>query len=565
MIDKKFINYLYESKKTRCCNKLIKIILCLFIMISMLSSCATNINDNELSSVNISQSLSNQSFTTSLYEDVVSGTLRLWIQKVDTLNPLVSKNYQFNAMIKLFYDSLFNLDQSQNLINNLVKSYEISDSGLKYTLTIKNNILFNDNTKLDTNDILATFQFIQNPANNSVYFNRTTNILSVTVLDNEKIEFNIKMIDPFFLYDLTFPILPSETLTAKVDEKPTKSTSDDAITQPLVIFPGSGQYKLTAYEINKLLKAELNTKNSEAKQNKIKKINIIILENTQKAMEAFGNDLVDMVILRDEFYEKYYLRNDVKIVRFPSNRFYFYELNQAPEKILNDKSKSDYIKVMLQNDTIYDGVNSVFIAPSKYPFISSNPLVHKDECKDILKFEISTDAFQKQSSKIEIIYIANNQIYGLLIPKIKTLLDKAKILYNINAMTKENYDKAIAAGQYDIALREAVLYENPDPSWIYLNQSIRSLPGEQLLKKFGLENYIKNMDELSKLYKDPKTRIDAKPFCSLINSSYGYGPFVGIGFKLSGVILSKRINGQLDSNAFDNYNNIKDVWVWSGQ
>lgn len=480
---------------------------------------------------------------------VVSGTLRLWMQHPASMNPLVSTQYQWKEISNLFYESLYEIDAKQEAVPELAFDSEISESGLIYTIHLKENIIFHDNSILDSADVIATVQFIQNPANSSIYLNRLSNISSMTAIDANTIQFNLAQPDPFFLYELTFPVLTSEN-----------------VQNPSIINqPGTGPFQVISYESGVQLQAALFVSHRDSGNYPIKSILVLELKDTTAAMQAFGDDRVDIVLLYGSSYETYYLRNDVKIVRYPSSQFLFFAMNQGADKTLADSVKADHIKFILQDPLLLDGIKSIFCTSNNLPFLTTSPLVHAGQCQDVIPIVSEGNPFPEAGRKLQIIYPAGDMVKEKLMIQLKKLLDREKIPYNVTECDAVVFAERIAAGDYDIALRESSLSSNPDPSWLYLNTSLRTVNGMETIIKTGNSQFISAQTILSIEYSSGALKPTADQFCSNINRLYRYGPFVGIGFRICGVIQSKRIQGQLEPYSFNQYNNLEEVWVWSGQ
>ena len=63
---------------------------------------------------------------------------------------------------KLLYRSLFKYDNFGSLIPDLAEAWEVSNEGLNYTVTIKDNQYWSDGTKINANDLLYTSYKIPN-------------------------------------------------------------------------------------------------------------------------------------------------------------------------------------------------------------------------------------------------------------------------------------------------------------------------------------------------------------------------------------------------------------------
>lgn len=186
-------------------------------------------------------------------------------------------------------------------------------------------------------------------------------------------------------------------------------------------------------------------------------------------------------------------------------------------------------------------------------------------CNDVISIITEVNPFMETDQKLQIIYPAGDLVKEKLIVQLKKLLDKENIPSNVTGCDSVVYLERILAGEYDLALREAQLSSNPDPSWLYLNSSLRIVKGADTLIKTGNSQFLNVQTILSIKYSSGKLKPVADQFCDIINRAYRYGPFIGIGFRIAGVMQSKRIQGQLEPYSFNQYNNLEEVWVWSGQ
>ncbi|MHB1485290.1 MAG: ABC transporter substrate-binding protein [Saccharofermentanales bacterium] len=480
---------------------------------------------------------------------IKSGTLRLWMQPPVTLNPLVSDQYQWNQLSHLFYESLFDIDSRQRLTNDLVNSYTASDDGLIYRIVLKDKVLFHDNSSLDSQDVLSTIQFIQNQSSKSIYYDLTRNIASVSIIDSKTLVIRLIRLDPFFLYDMIFPVLSSETIDK----------------QDIGYQPGTGLYKITSYEKEKQLNAVLFNKNRNSKDCRIKSVKVLELADTRAAMQAFGDDEVDIVTLKDLNYDAYYLRNDMKFSRYPGNKFIFFEMNQNDGKQLDNQAKADYIRSLITSPSLLDGIENIFISKAAIPVLPTNPMVHQNQCKDVLTVENKQNPFKSGDEALKLIYPLADMVKEMIVTKLTDIFKLQGIEVIAEGQAAAKYNDIVKAGEYDIALRETTLTSNPDPSWLYLQTSLRPMKDIETINKAGSEQFIQAQTSFQLMFMMPKLQISADNLCGILNKLARYGPFIGIGFRINGIILSKRINGQIDSNSFNQYNNIKDVWVWSGQ
>jgi peptide/nickel transport system substrate-binding protein len=70
-------------------------------------------------------------------------------------------------LIDLIYSGLLAYDKDGKLVEDLAKSYSFSEDGRAYTFELKDNLRWQDGTKLTVDDIVYTISIIQNSDYNS--------------------------------------------------------------------------------------------------------------------------------------------------------------------------------------------------------------------------------------------------------------------------------------------------------------------------------------------------------------------------------------------------------------
>ncbi len=152
------------------------------------------------------------------------------------INPLLELSDADRDLTYLVYSGLMAATPSGELIPDLAQDYILSDDGLTYTFTLKNNIYFHDGVKVTTDDVEYTIDMAQNSILRSP---KRNNWLGVTVrkIDNRTIIFELKQPYSPFLENLTLGILPKHIWSsATAEEYPFSPFNIEAI--------GSGPYKI---------------------------------------------------------------------------------------------------------------------------------------------------------------------------------------------------------------------------------------------------------------------------------------------------------------------------------
>ncbi len=152
------------------------------------------------------------------------------------INPLLGYTDADKDMISLVYSGLLKATPEGRLVADLAKSWEVSEDGLTYTFTLKDNLTFQDGKPLTTDDIEFTITKAQDPLIKSP---RAENWTGVTLEKLSPTDINFLLKKPYapFLENMTLGILPKH-IWANIED-----TAFDINTynrEPI----GSGPYKI---------------------------------------------------------------------------------------------------------------------------------------------------------------------------------------------------------------------------------------------------------------------------------------------------------------------------------
>lgn len=107
----------------------------------------------------------------------------------------------------LVYSGLMRADSSGNLIPDLADHYDISDDGLSYTFTLKENLVWHNGKKLTADDIVFTIKTAQDSRFKSP-LRANWDGVDVEKLDDLTVRFTLKKAYAPFLENTTIGILP---------------------------------------------------------------------------------------------------------------------------------------------------------------------------------------------------------------------------------------------------------------------------------------------------------------------------------------------------------------------
>lgn len=97
-------------------------------------------------------------------------TLRVNIaSEPDFLDPALNSSVDGACLAALGFSGLYTYDSTGSLVPALAESYEMSEDGLTYTFTLKDDLKWSDGSKLDANDFVYSWKRAANPATAADY------------------------------------------------------------------------------------------------------------------------------------------------------------------------------------------------------------------------------------------------------------------------------------------------------------------------------------------------------------------------------------------------------------
>lgn len=126
-------------------------------------------------------------------------------------SPLYATGNVNGSVSKLIFAGLLTYDEQNKLVGDLAKSYSVDATGTTYTVKLKPNLTWQDGQPLNSDDVLFTYQLIQNPDAQSP-LQSSWHGIDVSAPDPQTVVF--KLPDPLasFPYTMTNGIVPKHLL-----------------------------------------------------------------------------------------------------------------------------------------------------------------------------------------------------------------------------------------------------------------------------------------------------------------------------------------------------------------
>jgi len=167
-----------------------------------------------------------------LYSEGMVGSLT-------NVNPIYASSSVDTAVSKLLFSGLITYDSNNKPIGDLAESWQVNTAATEYTVTLKPNLFWQDGQKLTADDVVYTYQMMQNPDAQSPYMGNWSGV-TVSKIDERTVKFSLPNSYAPFIDSLTTGILPKHLL-ARIAPAQMRSISFNT-TNPI----GSGPFSLSS-------------------------------------------------------------------------------------------------------------------------------------------------------------------------------------------------------------------------------------------------------------------------------------------------------------------------------
>ncbi|HUP26659.1 MAG TPA: ABC transporter substrate-binding protein [Candidatus Limnocylindrales bacterium] len=126
-------------------------------------------------------------------------------------NPLYATGQVDSTASRLIFAGLLKYDSNNKLVGDLAEKWSVDDTGKTYTVKLKPELKWHDGKPLTADDVVFTFQTIQNPDAGSPLFASWRGI-TVKAADPQTVTFRLTNTFAPFIYSLTTGIVPKHSL-----------------------------------------------------------------------------------------------------------------------------------------------------------------------------------------------------------------------------------------------------------------------------------------------------------------------------------------------------------------
>lgn len=474
-------------------------------------------------------------------EIITSNLVSIPIEKIRTLNPLLTKDEDAYYLNNLIYQGLFALNSNLEAQGVLAESYEYLQP-CNLILHLKKDVSWHDGEDFTAEDVKFSIDAYKSvPANKQgVHAAAASLIKAVKIADPYIVEIQFAEENKAALENLTFPILPAHKYN-----RPADMVKAEANFMPL----GTGPYWASSIEAGKQITLSGNPGYAGPVPENI--LVFKFMPDKEDALNLFELGEINMAYLRDVDRDTLIENKAVNIISFLSNEaevlgfnFNHGALQQADVRravayAIDGRMilETCYFNSGIQNDSIYyPGYMGVEAQGSSYGY-------------DVSKGAELLKASGNEGLSLSLIFNGENHSRNLAAQVIRLNLEKIGINVEAISLSKEDYEKRLEKGDFDLYLGGFKFNENYDL--------------RPLLQTGGALNLIRysnaNMDELlDRMQQGIWGEEKRNTFKTLQKLYIEEIPYLCLLYKTYGFASSKDLAGVINPYFYDVYNGCED-------
>ena len=482
-------------------------------------------------------------------EDVVK-ELRLAISQLDTINPILSKNKHVQEVSKIIFDSLVNLKEDYSLEYDLATEISKTDD-ITYVIKLREHVKWSDGSDFKADDVKYTIGLLRNI--DSIYSANVRHVVTVDVIDDHTVKLTLDQNEPFFEYNLTFPMMSSEYY------KDIDFTNSDRTNIPI----GTGRFKITSYD-EKVISLEKNTEYWNTEKNSVlEKININIYQTMGEVYNDFKNGNVDCINTSQSSVNQYIGTIGFASIEFDSREYDYVAFNSNNGYLASPNVRKALSYYVDKNNAIASSYGNGYRV-ADYPldygyFLYTNDLIdngyNSEAASNLLNADGWTyrnNSWQKLNGKryvtlsFTLTINGDNAMNETVAENLRQLWANAGIKVTIKKVSTDNYYNLINSRTgYDAILMNVTSSQTPNINTYLGNGNISNYNNDEINQ---LLNEADNTDDTNKMKEDYKRIIE------IYNDEK---PFMSIARKKNLLVYNTNLTGNLKPTAYNIFNYIE--------
>jgi len=413
------------------------------------------------------------------------------------INPIIAKSDADRDMAQLIYSGLMRATPGGELLPDLADNYTVSEDGLTYTFTLRDDLVWHDGEPITSADIAFTIDKVRDVALAIKSPRRASwDGVEVTTPDTKTVVFQIKQPYAQFLENATMGILPKHIWEDVPDE-------EFDVTYYNIEPIGSGAYRVgnIVRDNDKGLPLYYDLvafKKYPGGEPYVSELRIMFFGNTNELSQAYTNHTIDQIHTIEPDFAQEIEKTGKHIERAPLPRVFGIYFNQSQQPILANKEVRKAIAMGINKERIVSEVLSGYgrtvsgplstLENTEEAVAENNPDLRTQEARDILEKDgwvlNAANVYEKTDKKKKTVTLLE---IAISVPDVAELKEAAGLI-------KEDWEKigvhvvlkvfeqasftteVLSPRKYDAIFYGQITGRNPDP-YAYWHSSQRNAPG----------------------------------------------------------------------------------------
>lgn len=437
---------------------------------------------------------------------------KIGMSKLDSTNYLSSKNIILNELVSSLSNKLISINKDYS-INYIVAKSIKKVSNKQYFIEL------NPDYNVKVEDIKNTINEIKSVGDKNIYYECINNIWSIDEQGKNEFSITLKQDDPYFVYNLTFPIV---------------NTGNN--------YP---------YDIKN--EGESSVLFTRKKSNStLSTIRFTGYSDIDNLIEDFKNGKIDMFTASSDSIMQLIGKYEYNVKKYRDGQNIFL-LGNKDSKVFSQKEVRQALLYSLNREEIVKKINSTFSEVIDIPYIYSSIRYKYDivGAKNILiqygwKNEkgMNKKTVGEEELTLELTLLVNEKdnTKVKIADMIKDMAENVGIRINIKKAKDAKLTELIKNKSYDIILADVYVNDKPDITYLeeYININDKVNSALNIVKQNSIEDLPKNIATLQDVISDEIACI-------------------GILARNTNVVYQKNINGFEDINYMKVFYNLENI------
>ena len=473
--------------------------------------------------------------------------LNIGISDFDNINPLITNNQDIISLSTIIYEPLIKITDDYNIELRLAKEWS-KTNGKTYLIKLKDNLKWEDGRSVTGTDVKFTIEKLKE--GKSVYSDNVKNIKSVEIIDGNTIKLNLNNEEPFFEYNLIFPIISSEQF------------KNENFYKSRLAPISTGMYKVISATTEKIeLAINDNWYNSNNVERKISKVIVNFFNTMGDAYNSLKIGNIDMVCTSKTETEEYIGSIGFAINDYKGRELDFISLN-CEDSLLKNKEVRQAINYAIDKNKINSSVfsNNYYISSFPIDYGSylyekeSSSSFSKEKAKEVLEdagweyrygYWRKTENYTTQYLNLNLIVDNSNKTRVKVAELIEEQLEDIGINISLYKVSNSSYKNYLKNKNYDMIITGVNNGYSPDLTYFLGKGNIANY------ENFEITNLLSEINNIS------DTSVLKEKYNRIIEIYEDEVPYICLYRNKNKVVHSIRLTGEIKPNNYTVYYNFE--------